>query len=91
MSECATRRALGSSSRVHCGATEVELRGTSFCGEDWAQSDGVARIDLFLTDGERWPVPLKDNAFSVEVPRAKRPAELVAYDAAGRIVGITTE
>ncbi|MGD0713231.1 MAG: hypothetical protein ABSB24_03475 [Gaiellaceae bacterium] len=51
--------------------------------------DGVASLDLFLADGERWPVRLTDNAFAIEVPRDKFPVSLVAYDGAGRIVGIS--
>lgn len=50
--------------------------------------DGVATLNLYLADGERWPVPLSNNAFAIEVPRDKFPVALVAYDAAGRIVGI---
>jgi len=51
-------------------------------------SDAIARIDLFLNDGERWPVPFKDNAFVVLAPRVDFPAKLVGYDSQGNVVAI---
>lgn len=51
-------------------------------------SDAVASIDLFLADGERWPVALKDNTYLVQAPRDRFPVTLVAYDDRGRIIGI---
>jgi hypothetical protein len=51
-------------------------------------SDAVSRVDLFLNDGERWPVPLKDNVFVVSAPRVDFPAKLVGYDSQGKIVAI---
>ncbi|MGD0272521.1 MAG: hypothetical protein ABSB96_02160 [Gaiellaceae bacterium] len=53
-------------------------------------NDAVARLDIFLNDGERWPVPLKDNAYVILVPRILLPAKLVAYDAQNRVIGIQT-
>lgn len=51
-------------------------------------SDSVSRIDLFLNDGERWPVPLKDNVFVISAPRTGFPAKLVGYDSQGKVVAI---
>ena len=55
---------------------------------DGLASDAVSRIDLFLNDGERWPLPLKDNAFVTYVPRADLPAKLVGYDSQGKVIVI---
>ena len=52
--------------------------------------DVVARMTLFLADGESVAVPLKDNAFVIEAARSKYPFRLVAYDSAGIIVGVKT-
>jgi hypothetical protein len=51
-------------------------------------SDAVSRIDLFLNDGERWPVPLKDNVFVISAPRIDFPVKLVGYDSQGKVVAI---
>ena len=51
-------------------------------------NDEVARLELFLADGERLPVPLADNVYVVEVARLKFPARMVGYDAEGRVIGI---
>ena len=51
-------------------------------------SDAVARIELFLADGERWPVPLTDNTFAIQVPRTHYPVNLVAYDAQGHVIAV---
>lgn len=53
-------------------------------------TDDVARLELFLGTGERRRVPLRDNAYVMRVHRAKMPARLVAYDAAGRVIGIAS-
>ncbi len=51
-------------------------------------SDDVARMEIFTATGNRLPVPLRDNAFLIEVALARFPAKLVAYDAEGRVIGI---
>ena len=51
-------------------------------------SDAISRIDLFLNDGERWSIPLKDNVFAVFVPRTDFPAKLAGYDSQGKVVAI---
>jgi hypothetical protein len=67
---------------------QLDQGGNQFAVLSGLARDGVATLDLFLADGERWPIPLTDNAFAVEVPRDKFPVSLVAYDSAGQIVGI---
>jgi hypothetical protein len=51
-------------------------------------SDDVARMELFTATGNRIHVPLRDNAFLVDVALARLPAKMVAYDAQGRVIGI---
>ena len=51
-------------------------------------SDDVARMEIFTATGDRIPVPLRDNAYLIEVALARFPAKVVAYDAEGRVIGI---
>jgi hypothetical protein len=51
-------------------------------------SDDVDRIDALLADGQRAEVPLVDNVFVVDLPRANLPARLVAYDEEDRVIGV---
>lgn len=53
-------------------------------------SDDVARIEVFLGNGEHWRAPLRDNATAFRVQRAKFPARIVGYDAAGRVIDVKT-
>jgi hypothetical protein len=50
-------------------------------------SDEVAHMELFLPGGRHRAVPLKDNAFFASVRASDYPANLVAYDRNGLIVG----
>jgi hypothetical protein len=50
-------------------------------------SDTVARLRLFLPHGRSRPVPLVANVFAVHLSPAEYPSNLVAYDAAGRVIG----
>jgi len=50
-------------------------------------SDAVARMEVFLPHGRHRPVPLEDNAFFVSVRATDLPANLVAYDKNGLIIG----
>jgi hypothetical protein len=52
-------------------------------------SDDVARIEALLADGQKVDVPLADNTYVVDLPRAGLPARLVAYDSQGRVVGVS--
>jgi hypothetical protein len=49
-------------------------------------SDDVARLEVLLADGTTVDVPLADNAFIVDVPRAALPGRVVAYDSEGRVI-----
>jgi hypothetical protein len=51
-------------------------------------SDDVARIDALLADGQRAEVPLVDNVFLIDLPRANLPARLVAYDEEDRVIWV---
>jgi hypothetical protein len=53
-------------------------------------SDEVARMDIYLATGERRPIPLRDNAWLIPVPRGKYPVRLVAYDSDDKVIGIET-
>jgi hypothetical protein len=53
-------------------------------------ADGVARISVFLADGERQDAALRNNAFSAVVPAVYGPMRVVAYDRVGRVVGVQT-
>jgi hypothetical protein len=52
-------------------------------------SDDVARIEALLANEQRAEIPLKDNAFIVDLPRANLPARLVAYDSSGRVIDVS--
>jgi hypothetical protein len=64
--------------------------GDQFVRFSGAAADGVRRIVVLLANGQRQEAALRDNLFTVLVASAEFPARLVAYDAAGRIVGIET-
>ena len=51
-------------------------------------SNDVHRVVAFLANGQTQPVALTDNVYLAEIARSKLPARLVAYDTAGRIIGI---
>jgi hypothetical protein len=54
-----------------------------------AAADGVTAIKAFLPDGTSESLALKDNLFAGVVPSAQ-PLRLVAYNSAGRVVGVET-
>ncbi len=53
-----------------------------------AVSDDVATLRLYFAHGAAEQVPIKDNAFALQVAGIKYPAKLVAYDASGRVIGM---
>lgn len=61
--------------------------GDQFATIAGAVADEVARLELYVASGARVAVPLRDNAFLVEAPRAEFPMRLVAYDSAGLVIG----
>jgi hypothetical protein len=60
------------------------------CGEFLAvrgvAADGVDRIVIFLADGSRLRVPLRNNLFAARVGRQQLPIRLVGCDSSGRVV-----
>lgn len=54
-------------------------------------SDDVDRIVAYLANHQRVRVPLKDNAFVVDIARSKFPVRLAAYDKAGKVIGLTLD
>lgn len=53
-------------------------------------SDDVARLTLYLADGEHVVVPLTDNAYAIDVSRTRFPIRLVGYDDNDTVIGIET-
>jgi hypothetical protein len=51
-------------------------------------TDDVRRLELYLSDGEILPIPLKDNAYLIGALRSAFPARLVAYDSEENVIGI---
>jgi hypothetical protein len=62
--------------------------GDQFSTLHGGTSDDVDRLELFLAEGARVAVPLRDNVFLVQVPRTQFPVRLVAYDSDDRVIGI---
>jgi hypothetical protein len=84
---CAVRAALFTRGPLG-GGTMIEGGSDQFATLEGVVSDDVARLDLFLSNGERMTAPLNDNVYLVDVARSKLPVRLVAYDAQGRVIGI---
>jgi hypothetical protein len=51
-------------------------------------ADGITRIVAYLANGRTVPAALRDNVFSVALPQAELPGEIVGYDAAGKVTAI---
>lgn len=89
-----TRRGGGGGCSSYPGVFQRALITTSLSGDGSAgfvtvsglASDHVARVEALLADGESADLPLLDNAFAVDLPRASLPTRLVAYDAEGRVI-----
>jgi hypothetical protein len=64
--------------------------GTDFMRISGVVADGVNRVTVFLADGQRQRAFLRDNLFTTLAATAEFPARIVAYDNAGRVVGIVT-
>lgn len=60
-----------------------------FVTVDGVVSDDVERLEAVLADRQRVDVPLADNVYAVDLPRAKLPARLVAYDSEGRVIAVS--
>jgi hypothetical protein len=72
-------------------AIELSLGGGSdeFSTISGLASDDVARIIAFLANRQTASVPLADNTYLVDIARSRFPVRLVAYDHAGRVIGVT--
>jgi len=55
-----------------------------------AAADGVVKLMVFGSDGQRLSVPLRDNLFAARVALAQFPIRLVGYDRRGRITAVQT-
>jgi hypothetical protein len=64
--------------------------GLEFAWVHGAAADGVARVVIFLADGQRIRAPLKRNLFAALVPATKFPMRVVGYDRGGHVVAIET-
>lgn len=64
--------------------------GDEFVRVSGVAADGVERVTIFLSTGERQPAALEDNLFTTLVPAAEFPARIVAYNRHGRVVGVLT-
>jgi hypothetical protein len=64
--------------------------GDLFARVSGVVADGVARVVVFLGDGQRQRAALKDNLFTTLVANDEFPVRIVAYDGAGRVVGVVT-
>ena len=53
-------------------------------------SDDVAKLTLYLGTARVVEVPLHDNGYITSAAKADYPVRLVAYDSAGRVIGIQT-
>jgi hypothetical protein len=55
-----------------------------------AAADGIVKLTVFGSDGQRLSVPLRDNLFAARVALAQFPIRLVGYDKRGRVVAVQT-
>ena len=98
---CYTIVTRGGSSGSCAGAPDELFRDVPFtfgymlmgAGDQYATfsgiaSDDVARLEIYTATGNRIDVALRDNAFLAEVGLSRLPAKMVAYDTAGRVIGI---
>ncbi len=82
---CAFGRILQPFSEITMSGLDVSPTGGSVVAG--LASDDVTRMALFI-HGKRWRrVALVDNAFFVRLEPSDYPANLVAYDAQGRVIG----
>ena len=74
--------------RTILSSTFMASGSNAFATVSGVASDDVARIDALLADGQHAEVPLRDNVFLVDLPRANLPARLVAYDDEDRVIAV---
>jgi hypothetical protein len=68
----------------------LSSEGDEFVRVSGVAADGVERVTVFLSSGERQRAALKDNLFTTLVPAAEFPARIVAYNRRDRVVGVLT-
>ena len=62
---------------------------SAFVNAHGVVSDDVARLEAVLADRQVADVPMADNVYAVDLPRANLPALLVAYDSEDRVIGVS--
>lgn len=87
---CAPRGSLFARGPVNYGSS-LDTGSDQFATLAGVASDDVAQITAYLANGQILRVPLRDNAFVVDVARSKFPVRLVAYDKQHRVIGLTTD
>ncbi len=85
------RKGSSSSTQPFTGGFSVAGEGAQYGVFGGLASDDVARLAIYTSTGNTIPVALHDNAYLAEVALARLPAKLVAYDDAGRVIGIEDE
>lgn len=55
-----------------------------------AAADGVEKLTVFGSDGQKLSVPLRDNLFAARVALSEFPIRLVGYDKLDRVVAVRT-
>jgi hypothetical protein len=61
----------------------------AFVTVDGYASDDVERLEAVLADGQQVEIPLTDNFYIVDLPRAKLPALVIGYDSDDRVVSVS--
>ena len=84
---CAVRADLFKTEPITFGAS-LNSGSDQFMTLNGLASDDVARIVVFLANGQTMKVPLRDNTYLVDIARSQMPVRLVAYDAHGRVIGV---
>ena len=62
---------------------------SAFTSAHGVVSDDVARLEAVLADRQVADVPMADNVYAVDLPRANLPALLVAYDSEDRVIAVS--
>jgi hypothetical protein len=62
---------------------------SAFTNVNGFASDDVERLEAVLADRQVVDVPLTDNFYAIDLPRANLPALLVAYDSDDRVIGVS--
>jgi hypothetical protein len=86
---CSPRKALFATSPITL-STSLASGSQAFLTANGLVSDDVARLVVFVTGGEEYDLPFADNAYAARIARAKLPARIVAYDADGAVIGLST-